>query len=239
MSDELLISLDQVDFAYEETPILRNVSFTVAPGEFIGIIGPNGGGKTTLLRLLMGFLKPTRGSIRLFGTTPKTARPRIAYVPQVLSFDRQFPIPVMDLVLTGRLSKRPWYRRYSDQDRTAAEAALARVGLSHCAPRPFGTLSGGEAQRALIARALASEPELLLLDEPTANIDAQAEAEIYKLIRSLKSKITIVMVTHNIRSIVGEMARILCVQNSVELLTPAQICQHMALGVYHAPLGPT
>lgn len=232
----LVVNLEHVFFAYQDIPVLRDVTFQVAAGEFIGIIGPNGGGKTTLLKLLMGFLKPAAGRIQLFGETPPCKQHSLAYVPQSLRYDRQFPISVLELVLSGRLSRLPWYGRFSKADKTAAQEALEKVHLSQFQDTSFGNLSGGQAQRALIARALVSEPQLLLLDEPTASVDTQAEAEIYHILQKLRSSMTILMVTHDLRTAIDQVERVLCVQGNVLSLKPREVCEHFALGLYHPPL---
>lgn len=231
-----IIQLEHVHFAYAETPILSNVNLIINPGEYIGIIGPNGGGKTTLLKILMGFLKPTSGQIKILGTSPQGARSQIAYVPQIQRFDREFPISVLEVVLSGCLSKLPWYGKFSSEDKEAAKQALKQVRLSPFQNRPFGTLSGGQAQRALIARALVSKPKLLLLDEPTANVDSQAEADIYDILRGLRGSMTVLMVTHNLTAVIEQVERVILVQNKVILLKPEEVCQHFAMGLYHAPL---
>lgn len=230
------IDVQHLFFDYGPTEVLKDVSFEISQGEFLGIIGPNGGGKTTLLRLLMGFLKPSKGTVLIDGADPQVKRNKIAYVPQSLRFDRQFPISVNELVLSGRLSTLPWYGRYSKQQREIARHALTLVGIEDLGNRAFGELSGGQMQRALIARALASEPEILFLDEPTASVDARAEEEIYRLLKSLSPKITIVMVTHDLKAAIELVDRVLCVQRTVVSLEPSQVCEHFALGLYHPPL---
>lgn len=231
-----VIDVKDLSFAYQDTPILQGISFQVLEGEFIGIIGPNGGGKTTLLKLLMGFLEPQAGSIQILGGSPAEAQTRLAYVPQVLRYDKQFPISVFELVLTGRLSRLPWYGRYSQADRQAAEDALERVNLADLKNASFGTLSGGQSQRALIARALASEPKILFLDEPTASVDPQAEADIYALLKRLQESMTILIVTHDLNAAIEKVGRILCVQRQLISLLPKDVCEHFAMGLYHPPL---
>lgn len=236
-----IVEVKHLSFSYQTQSVLTDVSLQVNAGEFIGIIGPNGGGKTTLLKLIMGFLKPSRGLIRVLGETPeanlRTSAPsRLAYVPQSMRFDREFPISVLEVVLSGLLSKLPWYGKFHQSDKAAAFAALDQVGLADFHALPFGTLSGGQAQRVLIARALVSDPKLLLLDEPTASVDSQAEAEIYALLSKLKGKMTIMMVTHDLRAAVDYVERVLCVQGYVLSLRPEEVCEHFALGLYHPPL---
>ncbi len=229
------IKVENLSFGYHPKEcILNDVSFSVAAGQFLGIIGPNGGGKSTLLKLLLGLLEPWKGSILINNTPPPT--PRVGYVPQAFQFDKYFPITALEVVLGGRARNLSWAGRYSKEDREAAQTALARVGLSHLESHPFGSLSGGQAQRILIARALGSEPTVLLLDEPTSSTDPSAEAAILETIHSLQEGMTILMVTHNLSAILSHVEGILCVQGGAVMLHPKDVCEHFALGLYHIPL---
>jgi len=231
------IIVDKLTYGYSKhEPVLTNASFTISEGEFVAVIGPNGGGKTTLLKLLMGFYTPWSGTISIHGVQTKKYPSGIAYVPQNLRFDRKFPITVEALVLGGKLSTLSFLGRYSKEVKAQAMYALEKVGLADYASRAFGTLSGGQAQRALIARALVQDPKILLLDEPTANVDAEAEANIYDLIIQLKGHHTILMVTHDIRAIIKNVKKVLCVQGQVSVVSPDKLCEHFALGLYHYPL---
>jgi zinc transport system ATP-binding protein len=234
-----IVEFDHTFFSYQHAPVLKDVSFQIFPGEFVGIIGPNGGGKTTLLKLIMGFLKPTKGTVRIFGKAAgawELGSIPLSYVPQAMRFDRDFPISVEEVVMSGLLSRLPWYGRFRAEDKQAAAAALEQVGLADLRDHSFGTLSGGQAQRVLIARALVSKPQLLLLDEPTASVDSQAEAEIYSILNGLKNQMTILMVTHDLRAAIDQVQRVLCVQRDVYSLKPEEVCEHFALGLYHPPL---
>ncbi len=231
------IVADGVSFGYtKDEPVLQNVSFEVQEGEFVGLIGPNGGGKSTLLKLLIGFLEPWQGSISIFGKPASSYPNGVGYVPQALHYDRHFPISVLDLVLGGRLSELSWTGRFSKLDKEIAHHALEQVNLIDFCDKSFGTLSGGQAQRALIARALATEPKALLLDEPLAAVDVQAEADFYDVLHKIRKSLTIMMVTHDIQAIIQHVKRILLVQGSVMSLEPGQVCEHFALGLYHYPL---
>lgn len=232
----LAISVNNLSYSYQDLLVLKEICFEIEEGQFIGMIGPNGGGKTTLLKLILGFLKSPPGKIQVFGQAPIAARRQMAYVPQSLRFDKQFPISVIELVLEGRLAHLPWYGSFSRNDKRLALDALQRVGLINLQNRPFGSLSGGQAQRALIARALASQPRLLLLDEPTASVDTQAEADIYHILKSLQGEITILMVTHNLQAAVELVDNVICVQTTAFTLNPEKVCEHYAFGLYHAPL---
>lgn len=230
------ILVEELSFSYGGEPVLVHVNFTIEPGDYVGIIGPNGGGKTTLLKLLMGFLRPQRGRIEIFGTNPKSAAGKIGYVPQRLPFDKQFPISVMEVVLTGRLSRLSWYGVYSKEDLRAAAEALDWVKLLSQKDAPFGSLSGGQAQRALIARAIVAEPQLLLLDEPTSSVDVRAQNDIYEILQSLRKEMTVLMVTHDLNAVIEHVQRILCVQGDVFPLSQDEVCKHFAFGLYHTPL---
>lgn len=229
----LSITVKGLSFSYQRQWILTNVYFIIEHGEFVAIIGPNGGGKTTLLRLLLGFLQPRSGEIQLLAdgeNRPSVAS--IAYVPQQLKLDRAFPISVEEVVLTGLLSKLPWYGSFSKIQKQAAYSALELVGMQSLQKASFGKLSGGQAQRVLVARALVSQPKLLLLDEPTASIDPEAQKEIYQLLTHLKGLMTIVMVTHDVKMVRNQVDRLFCVQQNVTELKPEQVCNHLAFGLY-------
>lgn len=230
------VSIKDLSFAYHEMSVLKDISLTIGEGQFVGVIGPNGGGKTTLLKLILGFLKPAAGTISVLGQPPAKARQWMSYVPQVLNFDRQFPISVLELALEGRLAHLPWYGHFCKRDREAAMHALEQVGLSQLCDRPLGSLSGGQAQRALIARALASEPRVLVLDEPTASVDTQAESDIYAILKKCQGNMSIVMVTHNLQAVIELVEKVICVHHTAIELDPKQVCEHFALGLYHAPL---
>ena len=222
------IEIDDLSFAYDAVKILERGHLYVHPGEFIGIMGPNGGGKTTLLKLLMGFLTPTSGTVQVSG--------KIGYVPQVHRTDRDFPIAVHELILLGALAKTTWWGSYPSGIKEKANALIDQLGLTPHKNKVFGSLSGGLAQRALLARALLSDPDLLLLDEPTSNIDAASTHLIFELLEGLKGKKTILLVTHDLKTIIERVDRVLCVQGEVNSFLPKDVCEHFALGLYHTPL---
>lgn len=202
--------------------VLDGVTLSVCKGDYLALVGPNGGGKTTLLRVILGLEKSSGGSVSVFGALPGSFPERIGYVPQRLFFDREFPISVRELVLMGRLSKKKLFQHFNRIDREKADAALCVAGLERLADRRIGTLSGGELQRALIARALAGEPELLLLDEPTASVDPQMKTTIYDLLDNQKKKLTIVLVSHDIGGIKGHVSGIATLNTT--LYAPRDIC---------------
>jgi len=209
------VELDQVTFGYDRAPVLADVTLRIRQGDRVGIVGPNGGGKTTLLRLILGLLRPDQGVVRVFGEAPQRAHRRIGYVPQTFRYDAAFPISAMEVVLMGRLGLGMPLGPYRRGDRGAALEALDGVGLADSAHKAFADLSGGQRQRVLIARALASGPEMLVLDEPTASVDPAAEREIYDLLRGLCDRMTIIMVSHDLRFVSELVHGVLCVAHGV------------------------
>lgn len=219
------VELRGVDFSFGRTVVLEDVDLTVRRGEFLGVLGPNGAGKTTLLRILLGLLEPDAGEVRVLGTTPREARGRVGYVPQFARFDREMPVRVEDVVLMGRLHARRFGPRWRAEDREAARRAMAVVELGDLAERPVGSLSGGQLQRSLIARALAMEPELLLLDEPTASVDTPVGRELYRTLSELTDRMTVILVTHDVGVLSREVESVACLNRRLyyhgdEELTP-------------------
>ncbi len=222
--DTPVIDVENVCFAYGEQEVLHNVSFVVPACAFVTVVGPNGGGKSTLLKLLLGELEPRFGRVRVLGGAPCATRRRIGYVPQSLAFDPSFPVSVRDVVLMG-LVDRHAIGPYHAADRRAAETALGQVGMGRFTHRAFADLSGGERQRVLIAQALVSAPELLLLDEPTASVDAAATSQLHALFHGLKADRTIVMVSHNLGAVTRHATHVLCVNHTAEMQVLADVAE--------------
>jgi zinc transport system ATP-binding protein len=218
MSQTPLIEIDDLSFRFDDGPmVLEDVNLRIEAGDFASIIGPNGGGKTTLVRLMVGLLTPTTGRIRIFGKLPEKARPRIGYMPQHAMMDPRFPVRAVDVVMMGRLGRGFRIGAYGAADRRAAEAALDTAGLSEAADRPFSDLSGGQRQRVLLARALITEPELLLLDEPAANLDQKVEQDFFDLLQELNQRLTIVLVSHDLGFVAGFVRTVICVHRQVDV----------------------
>lgn len=212
-----VIEAKGLSFSYGSSLVLEEVDLAIAERDFACIVGPNGGGKTTLLKLIVGLERPDSGAIRVLGTTPEEARPRIGYMPQYLSFDPRFPVTVMDVVLMGCLGAKTGIGPYGRHSRDAALAALQQVDLAGLAGKQYSDLSGGERQRALIARALSSQPELLLMDEPTSNLDLHMERELYELLSLLNEHLTVVTVTHDLGFVSPYVKTVVCVKHRVSV----------------------
>lgn len=226
-----VVQFEDVTFSYGALPVLQNVTFSVQQGELTYIVGPNGGGKTTLLRLILGLLKPARGRVRVFGEAPERVRHRIGYTPQHMQFDPQFPVTVRDVVLMGRLNG-PAGGPYAEPDRRAALAAMERLEVRDLADRPFSALSTGQRQRALVARSLATEPELLLLDEPTSNVDVHTEDRLLGIIGELTGQYTILLVSHDLSFVSDRIKSVICVNRQVRLHPTSDITGDAVRNIY-------
>ena len=220
---KIVIDIQELRFSYGAAVVLQDINLTVTQGEFLGLVGPNAGGKSTLLKLMLGLLEPQGGRILVLDQSPRRARRRLGYVPQYPAFPRDFPISVEDVVLMGRLGIGPLLGRYTRTDRAAVGKALEEVEAADLRRRQIETLSGGQLQRVLMARALVSEPEILILDEPTANIDQRLEGEIFELLAILNRRLTIVVVSHDIAFISGYVSRVACLNRTLVCHATGQI----------------
>jgi zinc transport system ATP-binding protein len=218
-----VIDVQDVTFSYGIAPVLERVSLQVNERELLGIVGPNAGGKSTLLKLILGLLQPQRGQIRVYGREAHEASRLLGYVPQHPSFTRDFPITVEQVVLLGRLGipqPKGWLgalrsSALARQDRQAARNALAEVEADDLSQRRIGSLSGGQLQRVLLARALACEPRALILDEPTANIDQRLESDIYDLLKRLNERMAILVISHDVGFVSGYVGRVACINRTL------------------------
>lgn len=206
-----VIEIKNLYFSYNGVPILDDINMDLPERAFLALIGPNGGGKTTLLKIILGLLKPMSGEVRVFGETPARVVKRLGYVPQGSDLNKDFPISVMDVVLMGRLGKKAFGWGYSKEDVSLANDMLDRFNISDYKNERIGEISGGQRRRAFIARALVSEPEILFLDEPLSSIDIDGHNQMYEVLRELNKDITIVMATHDIGAVSRYIKSIACV----------------------------
>ena len=235
MSEPIII-LDGVSFRYNELSVLEDICLTIRDKDFLGIVGPNGSGKSTLLKLILGLLSPQQGTIEVFGSSPAEARLKIGYVPQFATFDRNFPISVLNTVLQGRLGKTRTLFGYTHQDREAARQAMAEVEIRDLEQRPLTALSGGQLQRVLIARALACNPEVLILDEPTAHIDPKVEEGVFELLKRLNERLTVIVVSHDVGFITRYITRVACLNRRLVCHPAAELTGKMIKELYGGPL---
>jgi zinc transport system ATP-binding protein len=231
------VLIKNLSAGYNDEIVLRDINLTVEPDDFIGLIGPNGGGKTTLLKVILGLVPPKRGTVRVMGMSPEKGRRYIGYVPQFTYFDSDFPIRVRDVVRMGRLGPKHLFKPYSAEDDTIVEKCLKWVDLSDLQNRSLSELSGGQRQRVYIARALASEPEILLLDEPTISVDVEASTHIYELLHNINLQgVTILLISHDLNVISSYVKTIGCLNRTLHYHGEKQITPDMLKDGYNCPV---
>ena len=236
MKKKPAIKINNVSAGYNQEIVIENITCEISEGDFFGIIGPNGGGKSTLLKVILGLITPFRGTVDIFGSSPKNARLYMGYVPQYTEYDKDYPITVMDVVLMGRRSKRGLYPWYAKEDREFSIDALKKVNMIKYKNRHISDLSGGQRQRVFIARALASHPKILLLDEPTAGIDKDMHESFYNLLKILNKDMTIVLVTHDIGVISSHVTHVACLNHFMFTHDEKMITREMLEATYSCPV---
>ena len=234
------VELEDVDFDYGAGPVLERINLTVEPGDFLGIIGPNGSGKTTLLRIILGLLPPTRGAVRLFGHPPGAFGQwgRLGYVPQKATLDPSLPVTVREVVATGLLPSLGLFGRLRASTRERIEEVLGQVGMAAQGSTRIGVLSTGQQQRVLIARALVSKPELLILDEPTGGVDPEAQTSFYALLHHLNRErdVTLILVSHDIAVVAKEVTKLACLNRRLIFHgRPGDFLSDAALAALYGP----
>ena len=227
-----IVSITDVFFSYKGHSAIQGASMDIPQGEFVVMIGPNGGGKTTLLKLMLGMLKPDKGTIRVLGAAPAKASRHVGYVPQDGHANQDFPITVIDVVMMGALGSGKKRAGNFQKNRREALVALDQMGMADFWGKRIGEISGGQRQRALIARALVTKPELLLLDEPTASLDARGEADFFRLLKELNKEITIVVVSHDFLAISRYVKSVACVNKNLHYHHEAEITGEMMACMY-------
>lgn len=235
MSKETVLKIENVSFSYDSgIKILDNVSLSIEDHSFNCIVGPNGGGKSTLLMLILGLLKPDQGSITLFGRSPESGRRKVGYMPQHMELDRAFPVTVLDVVLMGCLNKHTFWNFYDAADRDTAFHALEKLRISHLAKKSFAELSGGQRQRVLAARALCCEPQLLLLDEPTANVDPGMQQQFYAELDDLAGEMAVILVSHDLGFVSERIEKVICVNRELHIHPVSKLNGSMIRDIYHS-----
>ena len=234
------VEIEKVSFRYGEVSVLEDIDLTVEPGDFLGIIGPNGSGKTTLLRIMLGLLTPTSGQVRLFGHPPASLKQwgRLGYVPQKVAFDPSLPVTVGEVVTSGLVATLGLLRRVRAAERRRVGDVLAQVGMTAYASARVGALSVGQQQRVLIARALVSDPELLILDEPTGGVDPEAQTSFYALLHHLnrEREVTLILVSHDIGVVAKEVTRLACLNRRLIFHgRPGDFLSDAALAALYGP----
>ena len=231
-----VISIQNLWAGYEHDVVLEDVNLSVRELDFVGLIGPNGAGKTTLLKVLLGLLPPIRGTVRIMGKSVRKGRKYIGYVPQLVQFDRDFPVSVWDVARMGRLGKRRPLKRYTAADDEIVAEALRSVEMLDLRYHAIGELSGGQQQRVYIARALATEPKILLLDEPTSSIDSKVSTGIYELMGRLNERITILMISHDMNVVSTYVKTVGCLNHWLFYHADRQLTPEMLESAYQCPI---
>lgn len=231
------VQIDNLSVYYGQTPALTNVCLEVADGDYLGIIGPNGGGKSTLLKAILGLAPVAEGTVQIYGKSPEKSRALVGYVPQFAAMDRRFPITMFEVVLTGRLKQglTPFFR-FTVKDKEIAHELLDRVGIASLANRQIAELSGGEFQKMLIARALAVNPRILLLDEPTASVDAVSRDQIYGLLAELNKDMTIILVTHDLLAVSSQVHKLACLNGRLIYHGEPELTGEIVNSLYGCPV---
>lgn len=229
-----LLQIKDVDAGYNGNLVLSGVNITIREHDFMGVIGPNGGGKTTFLKLILGLIKPVKGKLEY---NPKaTKKINIGYLPQHTQTDHSFPISVREVVLSGTQYKQGFSPiKYTEKEMASSREIMQQMGIAHIAQKPIGELSGGQQQRVLLARAVISNPELLLLDEPSTFVDSRFENELFDVLKALNKTTTIIMVSHDIGTISSLVKSIACINNTLHYHPSNEISEEM-LRVYNCPI---
>jgi zinc transport system ATP-binding protein len=233
---ETAIKITNLKVCYDNNCVLNNVNLQIEEGEFLGVIGPNGGGKTTLAKVILGIKEASQGNVLIYGMTPKKARGMVGYVPQFTTFEKDFPISVEEVVLTGMLGKVKPFRKYGSQEFLKADSIMERVGIKHLKKNIVKTLSGGEIQKMLLARALIAGPKILILDEPTASVDTNAKDGIYDLLKELNNEMTIMLITHDLGVVSAYVKSIACVNIEVFYHGESEINENIIEHTFGCPV---
>jgi zinc transport system ATP-binding protein len=232
-----LVEIKNLYAGYNHETVLEDINLTIEQDDFIGLIGPNGGGKTTLLKIILGLIEPQRGKVQVMGEAPEKGRSHIGYVPQFSEYDSAFPISVRDVVRMGRLGRHRLFKPYSKEDDAVVSERLAWVDMLEHQDRALRELSGGQRQRVYVARALATDPKLLVLDEPTISVDLEASTQIYDLLHQINQQgVTIFLVTHDLNVVSSYVKTIGCMNRRLHYHGEKQVTDEMLRATYGCPV---
>lgn len=236
-----IIEIEQLAAGYGGHNVLHDVNLTIYRNDFLGIIGPNGGGKTTLIKTLLGLLKPTAGTIRYFQTDANgKVQPAngitMGYLPQYSSIDKKFPISIKEVILSGLSSKKSLISRFTKEQHEKVEAVIEKMGLEGLEDRAIGELSGGQLQRALLGRAIVSDPAVVILDEPSTYIDKQFEARLYELLAEINKNCAIILVSHDIGTVLQQVKSIACVNETIDYHPSNEVTSDWLEKNFHCPI---
>ena len=231
-----LVELHNITAGYDEKIVLRQVSLHIGEHDFLGIIGPNGGGKTTLLKIILGLLKPKEGEIRFYHEGKQVPSLKIGYLPQMNRIDKKFPISVREVVSSGLSSEKPLFRGFNNAQQERIEEVLRLMGLEELPDRPIGELSGGQLQRVLLGRSIVSRPELLILDEPNSYVDKKFESHFYELLAQVNRESAIILVSHDLGTILPMVKNIACVNESVHYHPGSDVTEEWVGQAYACPI---
>lgn len=231
-----LINIDNIVAGYDNKIVLHDVSLDIWENDFLGIIGPNGGGKTTLLKIILGLLKPKSGSVRYFNGEKEVSSLKIGYLPQMNKIDKKFPISVREVVLSGLMAEKPRFRDFTAEQKQRAEEVIAQMGLQELAKRAIGDLSGGQLQRVLLGRSMVSRPKVLILDEPNSYVDKRFESHFYNLLEEISKESSIILVSHDIGTVLSMVKNIACVNETLHYHSGADISAEWLENKYACPI---
>lgn len=231
-----LIELSHITAGYENKTVLKDISLHIWKDDFLGIIGPNGGGKTTLLKVILGLLAPLSGSRRFFQEGKEVPSLRIGYLPQMNHIDKKFPISVREVVTSGLVSEKPLFRNFNKEQRERVEEVIRQMGLDELAERAIGELSGGQLQRVLLGRSIVSRPQLLILDEPNSYVDKRFESRFYPLLTEINKESAVILVSHDIGTVLSMVKNIACVNETLHYHPGADISEEWLGKTYACPI---
>jgi zinc transport system ATP-binding protein len=230
----MLVKLEDISFGYESEKVVEGVNLEICRGDFLGMIGPNGGGKSTILKLIMRLIKPWTGRIT-YGKNDSGKEINIGYLPQYVNFDQKYPISIKEVILSGLMKRGSLSTRFKSHDRKKAEEILSQVGLEKIGNKSIGELSGGQMQRAFLGRAIISNPDLLILDEPATYVDNKFEAELYEFLEELNKTSAILLVSHDVGNITSNVKTIACVNHDLHYHPTNKINENI-LATYNCPV---